>query len=501
MEAGPGTTRGSFARKNPVCVANVTQKKRLRNVKRERSGTLGGASDRLTGRAKVGYTPKKEVTTPPPQAPRAPMEADDGTLHVEWWPIEKVTPYAKNPRRLGEHAVAKVAASLKAYGWRQPVVVDADGVVIAGHTRLLAARHLGHDAVPVHVARDLSPAQVKAYRIADNRAAQENTWDAGLLSLEVADLKAMAADLDALGLEPDELAAALAPAPVEGRTDPDAVPAAPPEPTTKPGDLWVLGQHRILCGDSTKAEDVLRLMAGERAVLMATDPPYLVDYHGGGHPAAAVNPITGLRDKDWDHSLATHDKHWDDYVDPETSVQFYVDFLQVALEHALIERVPVYQWHGIMRTDIVMAAWRKVGLLSHQILIWHKSRPVLTHAHYMWDFEPFMYGWPTGKMPKRRPPGEARAVWDVAQREGIEDGLGSVHPTMKPVELQRRCIAYHTAKHALLYEPFSGSGTCIMAATVTGRRCYAIEISPAFVDVAVTRWEAFTGSKAQKEES
>jgi ParB-like chromosome segregation protein Spo0J len=159
----------------------------------------------------------------------SPVESEgpDRKFSLQWWPIDKVTPYANNPRRLGEHAVAKVAASLAAYGWRQPIVVDADGVVIAGHTRLLAARHLGQDTVPVHVARDLSPAQVKAYRIADNRAAQENTWDAGLLSMEVLDLKAMSADLDALGFEPEELTAALAPPVVEGKTDPDAVPAPP----------------------------------------------------------------------------------------------------------------------------------------------------------------------------------------------------------------------------------------------------------------------------------
>jgi DNA modification methylase len=418
-------------------------------------------------------------------------------FEVDWWPIDKVTPYAKNPRRLGEHAVAKVAASLAAYGWRQPIVVDADGVVIAGHTRLLAARHLGQDTVPVHVARDLSPAQVKAYRIADNRAAQENTWDAGLLSMEVLDLKAMSADLDALGFDSDELTAALAPAPVEGRTDPDAVPDTPPVPTTKPGDLWLLGQHRILCGDSTKAEDVQRLMAGERAVLMATDPPYLVDYHGGGHPAAHVNPKTGLRDKDWEHHLDTVDKHWDDYVDPETSVQFYVDFLKVALEHALIERVPVYQWHGIMRTDIVMQAWREVGLLSHQILIWHKSKPVLTHAQYMWDYEPFMYGWPVGHMPKRKPPPDGRAVWEIASR--IEDAPGSVHPTIKPVETIRRPIAYHTTPGGLICEPFCGSGTALIAAEELGRTCYALELSPVFCDVAVARWQAFTGKTASRE--
>ena len=422
----------------------------------------------------------------------SPVESEgpDRKFSLQWWPIDKVTPYANNPRRLGEHAVAKVAASLAAYGWRQPIVVDADGVVIAGHTRLLAARHLGQDTVPVHVARDLSPAQVKAYRIADNRAAQENTWDAGLLSMEVLDLKAMSADLDALGFDSDELTAALAPAPVEGRTDPDAVPDTPPVPTTKPGDLWLLGQHRILCGDSTKAEDVQRLMAGERAVLMATDPPYLVDYDGGNHPQTWKDG----------RKVTSEEKtrHWDAYTDHDQAVGFYRDFLAVAIAEALGERPALYQWFGMMRMGVVEEAWRANDCKLHQIVIWHKSRPVLGRCWFMWDYEPCAVGWIEGRQPiaKRRPPANARAVWPVDQKEGVEEGLGNVHPTIKPVEIIRRPIEWHTKNGELIYEPFSGSGTAIMAATTTGRRCYAMEMSPAFVDVAVTRWEAYTGGKA-----
>lgn len=230
-------------------------------------------------------------------------------------------------------------------------------------------------------------------------------------------------------------------------------------------------------------------MAGKRAILMATDPPYLVDYTGGMHPSASK-----ASDKKWEKALSTKDKQWDDYIDHDHSVAFYVDFLRCALDVALAESVAVYQCHGIMRTDVVLQAWREVGLLPHQILIWKKGRPVLTHAHYMWDYEPFIYGWPEGHMPKSKPPADAKAVWEIESK--IEDNPGSIHPTMKPVELIRRPILYHTKPGGLMFEPFSGSGTALIAAENTGRACYAMEQSPAFVDAALLRWEAYAGQAA-----
>lgn len=408
----------------------------------------------------------------------------DQHLQVQWWPTEKPIPYARNARVCPDAAIAKVAGSLQEFGWKQPIVVDAGGVIIAGHTRLLAAQRLGMDRVPVVEAFDLTSAQVKAYRLADNRTAQETSWDEELLAIELEELLGLEVDLSLTAFDEEELAALLA-EPTEGLTDPDEPPPLPETPASRTGDLWLLGGHRLLCGDSTNENDVQRLVAEERAALMATDPPYLVDYSGGSHPPTEANG--GKNGK-------TYEKGWDTYIDAEHSVAFYRDFLKVALEHALIEAVPVYQWHGIMRSDVVLDAWRKVGLLSHQILIWKKTRPVFTHAHYMWDFEPFMYGWPAGHMPARKPPADARAVWEVESK--IEDGAGSIHPTMKPVELIRRCITYHTRPGALIYEPFSGSGTAVIAAEITGRRCNAMELSPAFVDAAVLRWQAFTGSDA-----
>jgi DNA modification methylase len=409
--------------------------------------------------------------------------AGSSGLDVEWWPIERPIPYARNARLCPESAIAKVAASLKEFGWRQPLVVDEKDVILAGHTRLLAAQRLKHQNVPVHVATDLTPEEAKAFRLADNRTAQETAWDLERLPREIEELIGAEFNLALTGFDSDELAALLS-KPTSGRTDPDEAPELPAEPVSRPGDLYLLGEHRLLCGDATRLDDVLRLMDGRRAGLMATDPPYLVGYVGGQHPASEAN-----------EGKATKDKHWDAYIDHEHSVEFYVDFLKVALEHALTEDAAVYQWFGIMRTEVVWEAWRRVSLLPHQVLIWKKTRAVLTYSHFMWDYEPFMYGWPEGHMPKAKPPADARAVWEIESR--IDDGAGSIHPTMKPVETIRRPITYHTKPGGLIYEPFCGSGTALIAAEETGRACYAMELSPVYVDAAVARWSAFTGKEAK----
>ena len=409
-------------------------------------------------------------------------------LKVEWWPTDKPIPYARNARTCPEEAVAKVAASIKEFGFRQPLVVDEDGVIIAGHTRLLAAQRLGLEQVPVHVAAGLTPEQAKAYRLMDNRAAQETSWNFELLPLELSELAGFEFDLALTGFEPDELDELLASLarPTDGLTDEDEVPEVPEEPITKPGDLYLLGEHRLLCGDSTDAADVQRVVGGQRAALMMTDPPYLVGYDGGQHPASAANG--GAESKD---------KHWDAYIDHEHSVAFYVDFLRYALEHALTDDAAVYQCYGIMRSEVVWEAWRKVGLLAHQVLVWKKTRSVLTYSWYLWDYEPVLVGWPQGHQPKQHPPAAARAAWEIGS--AIEDGAAGIHPTMKPVELVRRPILYHTKPGEVIYEPFSGSGTAIIAAESEGRACHAIEQSPAFCDVAVARWERFTGREATKE--
>jgi DNA modification methylase len=412
------------------------------------------------------------------------QKASTRSLTVELWPIDRPIPYARNARVCPESAIDKVAASITEYGFRQPIVVDGDDVIIAGHTRLLAAKRLGLAQVPVHVASDLSPAQVRAYRLADNRTAEETSWDLELLPLELEGLVALEYDLASLGFDEAELTGIMA-VPNAGLTDPDLVPEPPLEPITRPGDLWQLDRHRLLCGDATSSADVKRLMAGKRASLMATDPPYLVDYDGGHHPATEANG--GKTGK-------SYEKEWDAYKDAEHSVEFYAAFLRAAIDEALVEAPAIYQWFAVTRVECVLAAWREAGLLAHQTLIWRKSRAVLTYSDYLWDYEPFLYGWISGKRPERRPPADARTVWEIESK--IDDGAGSVHPTMKPVETIRRPICYHTAPGELIYEPFSGSGTAIIAAEELGRSCYALERSPVFCDVAVKRFEAFSGEAA-----
>ena len=413
-------------------------------------------------------------------------------LTVESWPIEKPIPYAHNARLCPQSAIDKVAASIREYDWRQPIVVDEQGVVLAGHTRLLAAKQLGLEQVPVHVAVGLTPPQAKAYRLMDNRSNEETSWDLALLPRELEDLLAMEIDPALTGFAPEEIAALLA-SPTQGLTDPDEVPAIPEAPVSKLGDLYRLGNHRLLCGDSTSAHDVRRLMDGERAGLMATDPPYLCGYDGGNRPQTWAKDGRRI-------SSEEKTRHWDTYIDHDTSVTFYADFLRAALAEALTSAPAIYQWFGMTRADIVMTAWRANGLLPHQVVIWRKSRPVLGRSWFLYDYEPCMVGWVKGSMPAAHPPNDARAVWDVEQREGIEEGAGHEHPTMKPVELLRRPIIWHATAGGLIYEPFSGSGTALIAAEMTGRRCCAIELSPAFVDVAVARWERFTGKSAVREE-
>ena len=238
------------------------------------------------------------------------------------------------------------------------------------------------------------------------------------------------------------------------------------------------------------AEDVRRLMAGERA---ASD----------GHRPAVPGRLRGRRPprkRGQRGRRQPRDKHWDAYIDHEHSVAFYVDFLRAALECALTDDAAVYQWFGIMRTEVIWQAWREVGLLPHQVLIWQKSRSVLTYsATSCGTTSPACTAGREGHMPAAKPPADATAVWEIAST--IEDGAGWHPPTMKPVELIRRPIEWHTAPGELIYEPFCGSGTALIAAEMTGRRCYAIELSPAFVDVAVARWQRFTGQTADAQQA
>lgn len=421
----------------------------------------------------------------------APREAPT----IRWLSIAEVTPYERNPRTCPQSAIDLVARSIRENGFLSPIVTDEKLVILAGHTRLAAARQLGLAQVPVIVAAGLTAARARAYRLMDNRSHEETSWNTGLLQEELAALIALNINPALTGFQAEELSALLAP-PTEGTLglcDPDATVEPPAKSITKYGDVWLCGRHRLGCLDATKAEHVDRLMAGERAVLMATDWPYGVGYTGGNHPQTWGKDGRRI-------SAAEKTRHWDDYRETGSLSQLYLSSLRNAIEHALVPRAAVYTFFAMMRAPLIFAAWQEAGLLPHQVIVWAKSRAVLGRSDFMYDYEPILYGWLRGKRPRpeRRPPAAATAVWQIAS--AIEDGQGGLHPTQKPVELVRRPLEYHTRVGELLYEPFAGSGTALIAAEMTGRTCYAMELSPAFVDAAVLRWQRFTGRAAQLED-
>jgi DNA modification methylase len=397
------------------------------------------------------------------------------------FPVDQLDQLAGNPRR-GD--VAAVVRSYLEFGQRKPIVArhkpDGRGEVTAGNHQLQAALELGWTHVAVSWV-DEDDERAMAWALADNRTSDLGVYDEAALTayLEAVSLVGSQELFDATGYSTKDLVQFLARRKT-GRTDPDEVPEPPAEPITRPGDLWLLGEHRVLCGDSTDPDCVAEVMAGERAALMATDPPYLVDYGADNHPQSWAN-------KSW-----TKDKGWDAYKDPEQSAEFFRAFLQAALDQALTESPVVYQWHASMRYVLVAQAWEACGLIAHQQVIWVKARAVLTRTDFMQQYEPCLYGWIRGKRPDvaRRPPPDAKNVWSVNQ-VGESDGI---HPTQKPVELFRRPIEWHTEGTDVIFEPFGGSGTALIAAEMLGRRCHAIEISPAFVDVICRRYQQFSGT-------
>ena len=402
---------------------------------------------------------------------------------VASWPIGRLLPYARNARTHDDGQVAKIAGSMAEFGWTVPVLVAGSGEIIAGHGRVLAARKLGLDAVPVIVLEHLTPAQRRAYRIADNRLTELGGWDEALLAGELQDLAAADFDLSLVGFEDGELDRLLALADGDGPasepgTPPVVVPEPPRNPVSRTGDLWILGDHRLLCGDSTNPEDVRRLMAGERAALFATDPPYLVDYDGSNHPT---------RNKDWSPSYGVT---WDD---ASQGAELYEGFIRAAIDEAIVENAAWYCWHASRRQAMLEAVWEKMGAFVHQQIIWVKDRGVLTRSEYLWKHEPCFFGWIKGKRPPRVAEGRLASAWTIPSLYG-EDRPD--HPTPKPLDCFAIPMHQHVARGGLCYEPFSGSGSQIMAGEANGRRVYAMEISPAYVDVAIERWQADTGRDA-----
>ena len=399
-------------------------------------------------------------------------------MHIELRPIDSITPYDKNPR-LNDGAVEAVARSLKEFKVRQPIVVDKDGIIVVGHTRWKAAKSLGWTEFPVHVAADLTPEQAKAYRLADNQAATIAEWDMDLLPAELLELKDLGLDMNLLGWTDAELNELLAPPGTEGLTDTDDVPEPPKDPITKPGDLWRLGEHWLLCGDSTKPGDVDRVMDGRTAALVATDPPYLVDYTGERPNDSG---------KDWS---ATYRE-----IDITDADGFFRGLFTNVLR-VMAPNCAVYCWHAHKRQALIAKVWTELGILDHQQIVWVKPTPVFGRVFWHFQHEPCMMGWKQGSMPSHGDGHEFSSVWTI-DWEGKARIVGNSHPTQKPVEIFARPMRKHTNRGDIVFEPFSGSGSQLIAAEREGRRCRAIELEPTFVDVAVARWETFAGKKAER---
>jgi DNA modification methylase len=389
-------------------------------------------------------------------------------MKIEIWPISRPIPYARNARKIPQQAVDKVAASIQEFGFRQPIVVDKQGVIVAGHTRLLAAQKLGLEQVPVHIASELSPTQIKAYRLADNRLALEASFDNDLLALELAELKLEDFAMELTGFDLDELAAmeALGNSTDEGLTDEDEVPPTPETPVTAEGDVWTLGNHRLLCGDSTNLTHVQKLMNGEQADLVVTDPPYNVAYEGKTKEALTIkNDRLG-------------DGAFFDFL-----FQVYTNLYTILKDGA-----GIYVFHADTEGLNFRRALIESGFKLAQCCIWAKQAMVMGRQDYHWQHEPVLYGWkPTGPH-QWYSDRKQTTLWnfDRPMRNGE-------HPTMKPVALIEYPIRNSSRQGDIVVDLFGGSGSTLLACEKNARSCRTIELDPKYCDVILQRWADFTG--------
>jgi DNA modification methylase len=387
--------------------------------------------------------------------------------HVERWPLDRLVPFARNARTHSAAQADQIAASMREWGWTNPVLVDEAGTIIAGHGRVEAARKLGLSEAPVMVARGWSEPKKRAYVIADNKLALNAGWDDALLAAELTDLQDLAFDLDLTGFEAPELERLLGvPDAVDGE---DEIPEPLPEPVSRAGDLWVLGRHRLLCGDATTAGDVTQLLAGVRPHLMVTDPPYGVEYDPAwrNDAGAAQTRRTG---KVMNDDRADWREAW-----------------------ALFPGDVAYVWHGALHAGTVADSLLGSGFEVRSQIIWTKERLVLSRGHYHWQHEPCWYAVRKGGSGTWSGDRKQTTVWAIASKG---QDAQTVHGTQKPVECMRRPMLNNSSVGEAVYEPFMGSGTTLIAAETCGRICFGIELDPAYVDVAVIRWQQLTGDTA-----
>lgn len=420
------------------------------------------------------------------------MSGGTGLREYALRPVAALVPYARNARTHSPAQVAQIVASVREFGWTNPVLIDEAGGIIAGHGRVLAAQQMGVAEVPCLVLAGLTPAQRRAYVLADNQLALNAGWDEALLAQELAALEAVDFDLDLIGFGSAEIDRLLAWDDLEdddeaggGDGGSGVVPIDERAPAiSQRGDLWLLGRHRLLCGDSAEAEDVARLFdGGARALLMATDPPY-----GVSHVATKDGiPGSGFADMSdrWEH-IANDDLQ-------DAALQAFLErVFAAAAAHALAENAAWYLWHAhLTQGFFAAAAAAAADVLLHRQIIWVKPSMVITRSGmYHWRHEPCFYGWRRGHPPPWYGEKNQTSVWEIGRDRD------TIHPTQKPVALWAAPIANHTRRGERIYEPFAGSGSQLMAAEQAGRACMAIELSPHYVDAIVRRWQGATGRQA-----
>jgi DNA modification methylase len=391
------------------------------------------------------------------------------TINITQRNVSELIPYARNSRTHSEEQVAQIAASIKEFGWTNPILVDGEGVIIAGHGRLMAARKLGYTQVPTIELKDLTETQKKAYIIADNRLALNAGWDNEMLTIELNELLADGFALDILGFDTKELDALLEPEMLEGLTDEDAVPEVPEEPKTRLGDIYQLGNHRLMCGDSTSIDAVDKLMDGQKADMVFTDPPYGVDYDGGH---ATDKRRTKLENDDKTH--------------------MYAGALPIAYM-ASKDGAALYLWFADRFAKDVLIALDECNFQVRTWIIWNKNLAQFgaIGAQYKTKHEPCIYAFKKGKAPFWNGPNNEVTVWDVKRHSKNE-----FHPTQKPVELPVRAMENSSKGGDTVLDLFGGSGSTLIACEKINRHARLMELDPKYCDVIVKRWEEFTGKKA-----
>ena len=395
------------------------------------------------------------------------------TLSLQYKPLEMLIPYARNARQHSDAQVAQIAASIREFGWAAPIIVDAQSNVIAGHGRLLAARKLGLAEVPVVSMDHLSDTQRRALILADNKIAENATWDEAVLGVELAALSEAGFELGLTGFSQDEWERLIEGdlSDEKGLTDEDAVPEVSEHAVTKPGDIWILGDHKLLCGDATKADDFKALLGDELVDMTFTDPPYNVNYAN-----TAKDKMRGKNRPIMNDNLG----------------EGFGSFLFDACDNILARtKGAVYIAMSSSELDTLQGAFRAAGGKWSTFIIWAKNTFTLGRADYQRQYEPILYGWRDGTDHYWCGARDQGDVWHINKPQ-----KNDLHPTMKPVELVERAVRNSSKTRDLVLDPFGGSGSTLIACEKSGRRARLIELDPKYVDVIVKRWEAFSGCKA-----